>query len=282
MNYCYDCPECRQPVRIDWAWLKEEIVCPHCNTSHYPPTPSEDPSAYVDSEHWPKEMETIVIARHGTTCAAPGCYQEYTTLVHRQPWSRGGRTCVSNLLPMCAEHARAKGEADFDEWVATLAPPSPTAPVGPPSFLGPAVESQPVQPAVAPAEGWEYVQHLASATAVRLMPGPTPVLVVPFLRGLVRRVVFEYEWEEKKGGECRVFLLAWPAGQRVKLADIGTPAFEGFEVSIVHSARVDEQGVSRLELILPSAPLGRWAAAVMLSAPAPDFVITEFVLAGTN
>lgn len=282
MTYNYTCPECHQPVRIDWAWLKEEILCPNCNAAHYPPTPGEDPLAYVDGDKWPKEMETIVIARHGTTCAAPGCYQPYTTLVHRQPLTKGGRTCVSNLLPMCAEHTLDKGEQEFDEWAASLKVPQAAAPVGPPSFLETTYQPSAQAPPVTPSPEPGYVQPLASGASVAITPGAQPVLVVPFLRGNVHRLVFDYDWSLVAGTGCRVFLVAWSHGQRPNLAELDSPQFDGLTASLVHSGRQDESGTSRLELLLPSAPLGRWTAAVLLSGDSPSLTITEFVLAGAE
>jgi hypothetical protein len=54
-------------------------------------------------------------------CTVPGCTEDADHLDHRKAWTNnGGRTCVSNLFPMCSAHNTSKGEKDYDEWLLAM------------------------------------------------------------------------------------------------------------------------------------------------------------------
>jgi HNH endonuclease len=55
------------------------------------------------------------------TCAIPGCSTRYATtkLHHIVWWRHGGRTDLSNLLPLCSHH---HGKVHHDDWQITLGP----------------------------------------------------------------------------------------------------------------------------------------------------------------
>jgi hypothetical protein len=282
MIWHYSCPECGRPVEIDWDWLKHEIMCPGCRANHYPPTPGEDHFAYVGGDRWPKDMEAAVVSLRGTTCAAPGCFQKYTTLAHRRGPGRGGRTSVDNLIPLCAPHARAKGTRDYEDWAAELREAQPAATPLPEAPRVTPVSAWP-QPAVEPGLGAARVvpvQMLASSAAVT--PGRGEVVVrAPFLRAAAARLVLDYDWRAKAGTVCRVYLTAWPHQRPPKLEALGTPDYDGTSVVNDHSVQKDDSGSARLELALASEPAGRWVAAVFVR-PGAGLEVTEFVLAGSE
>ncbi|MBI5645603.1 MAG: HNH endonuclease [Ignavibacteriae bacterium] len=82
------------------------------------PSPFSNPSAYVDTHNWPADMEAAVIKTKGNTCVVSGCGVRYETLDHIVPWSKGGRTSVENLQPMCNAHNSSKGDTDYPVWLA--------------------------------------------------------------------------------------------------------------------------------------------------------------------
>lgn len=281
MTWHYNCPNCGQPLAVDWMRHREEVVCRKCRTRHYPPTPDEDHYAYISGLKWPPEMEQVVVARRGTTCVVPGCFSAYQTLCLRRPISLGGRICVDNLVPVCFQHAREKGERDFDEWVAELKNTATSVPVLPPE-----VNTEPVAPPRAepePVPVVSYVQSLARGCDLRLSPRPgnRPVVKVPFLRGPVRRLVFEYEWEVRGGTESEVMLVAWPRGVEPKLEELGSENFTAPVAKKWLQVERDARGEGCVILELPAAPAGRWTAAVVINGTG-NIAITEYVLAGTD
>uniref|UniRef100_A0A7C4CA79 HNH endonuclease n=1 Tax=candidate division WOR-3 bacterium TaxID=2052148 RepID=A0A7C4CA79_UNCW3 len=277
MIWHYNCPECHRPVEVDWRWFKEQVLCPNCGIEHYPPTPGEDPLAFVDGTEWPKEMESIVVSRHGTMCAVPGCYRSYATLAHRKSVEEGGNTSAENLLPICAEHAQAKGSRGYEEWVRSLKEEPAAEPVLPtPDFSQTTAVPTPTTPVVA---ATDRIQPIAAAAGVKLGVSGLPAVQVPFLRGSVGKLVLEYDWRLKAGAWCKVYLVAWPAGQLPILAMLGSVEFDGFAAAAEHSATKDERGTGRVELYLPSMPAGRWTAAFVLQGEG-ECQITEYVLAG--
>lgn len=281
MIWHYSCPNCGEPTSVDWERHKQETVCLKCRKSHYPPTPDEDPYAYIGGTKWPPEIERVVVARKGSVCAVPGCFASYNTLTFRKPLTEGGRICVDNLIPVCTKHALEKGVRDYDQWVRELAEQQAAG----------ALETMlPTSEAEMPLEGTpeaepmpKYVQTIAAGYGVKLTPllGNKPIVIAPFLRGAVRRVMFDYGWEVKGKGEVQVFLVAWPKGEEPKLELLGTDEFKGLVVRKEHRVAGDTRDNACLILSLPATPAGRWVAAVV-AAGEGNFAIFEFVLAGTD
>lgn len=121
MKWNYNCPRCNNHRVIEWAERQNSYLC-HQNKelSYIPPTPAEQHSAYVDTHDWPSEMEQTVKALRGTKCTVPGCNKTGNTLDHRTAFSKGGKTCVANLYPMCTDHNLSKNDSDYDTWLKTL------------------------------------------------------------------------------------------------------------------------------------------------------------------
>ncbi|MBM3314511.1 HNH endonuclease [candidate division WOR-3 bacterium] len=277
MIWHYNCPECGRPVEIDWDWLKEEILCPGCSTQHYPPTPSEDHFAYVGTDRWPKEMETAVVALRGMTCAAPGCFQTYSTLVFRRLPETGGRTSVDNLIPLCAPHTRDKGARAYDEWAEELKAGSPARAAA----EAPGLERLPSWPAGAPPRAVTHTQMIVSSAMVNPGPGGGVVFRAPFLRVALCRLVFEYDWRLKAGAAAKVILVAWPHDQPLDPVSATRPGFVGLMQENSHSSAADAAGSSRLELGLPTTSYGRWGAAVVVSG-GEGLTLGEYLLVGTD
>lgn len=277
MIWHYDCPECGQPVEIDWEWLKEEIICPSCNTQHYPPTPSEDHFAYVGTDTWPKEMETAVIALRGTTCAAPGCFQNYSALVHRRPVSAGGRTSVDNLIPLCAAHAEAKGTRDYDEWVATLKAEESRRPV--PDELAGQMPTLGIGLGAAPPRPVTNTVIIASSTFGQVGSGQFCIRA-PFLHLGVNRLLFDYDWQTSPGSSAKVMLAAWPCEESHEPVAVGTNLYDGLVSEKEHVCEQGSRGGSRLELMLPTSYFGRWVAVVLVRGE--GLVLGDYVLAATD
>lgn len=281
MLWHYNCANCGHPIEIEWARHKDENVCRKCRTRHYPPTPDEDHFAYIVGVKCPPEIEQIVISHKGAVCSAPGCFRPYNKLVMRKPISKGGKISVDNLIPVCAHHAREKGEMDYDEWVKSLmdnrvtAQLSSTLPSGEPEI--PPVETPGEEPVVS------YVQLISRETNTRLMPlsENKPVVMAPFFRGAVRMVVFDYEWEARGGGEVKVYLAAWPRGHPPRLDLLGSQEFEGLTAVKEHIVERNAQGQSCITLELPAVPMGRWTVAVIMEGNCA-FAINEFVLAACD
>ena len=120
MKWCYRCPKCNEWGCVDWEKREKSFSCHACKQSHVPPTPSQDHQAYVDTHDWPEEMEAVVVALKGKKCTVPNCPRNYDTLDHRIPYSKGGKTSVSNLYPMCNLHNESKGDSDYYQWLQTL------------------------------------------------------------------------------------------------------------------------------------------------------------------
>jgi len=282
MLWHYNCPNCGQPLAVEWMRHKEETVCRKCRTKHYPPTPDEDHFAYIGGTKWPPEIEQVVIAHKGSVCSAPGCYRQYNTLTLRKPISQGGKISIDNLIPVCTHHARDKGEMDYEDWIQSLKERQFNEQLA--AIPAPALESQ-----FTPAESPEdvpivnYVQLISREINIRLMPRPEnkPVVMAPFFRGAVRKVVFDYEWEAKGGGELKVYLVAWPRGESPRLELLGSDDFNGLKAVKEHIVERNARGQSCVTLELPPAPLGRWTAAVIMEGNGA-FAINEFVLAGCD
>lgn len=120
MNWHYRCPKCSAWGYVKWEEREKSYTCHGCKHSHYPPSPSVQHDAYVDTHEWPLEMEQNVYSIKGTKCTVPGCSKRAGTLDHRIAWSKGGNTSVDNLFPMCEEHNNSKGDSDYQPWLYTL------------------------------------------------------------------------------------------------------------------------------------------------------------------
>lgn len=121
MNWNYACPRCRSWLSVPWRSRLDIFECPSCTARHQPPTPGAFPTGFVDTHNWPEEVERVVVFLRGNRCTVPGCLSFADTLDHRVPWSRGGRTSVSNLHPICEFHNRSKADADYPTWLANRA-----------------------------------------------------------------------------------------------------------------------------------------------------------------
>lgn len=279
MRWHYHCPECKEPLDIDWEWLKEELTCPCCTQKHYPPTPSEDHFAYVSSEQPPRDMETAVVSLRGTTCAAPGCFETYSSLVHRVATARGGHTCVDNLIPLCAAHILAKADRDYDEWAAELRAAGSAQYDAGSAAAGPTLDSWAARSA-------DMLASLRTATRTDLIasnaicgPAPEGMLVrAPFMRFGVRRLLFDYDWQLTGTDPVRLALVAWPHEEPPDLTQVADPDFTGHVTVAEHAGAA---GSGRLELTLPEMPLGRWVAAVVATGTT-RLTLGDYVLAGTD
>ena len=87
------------------------------------PSAADDVDAYVDQHDPPEEMAEAAREINGPDglCTVPGCTEEGDHLDHRVASTRSGRTCVSNLFPMCERHNLSKGEKDYELWLVELA-----------------------------------------------------------------------------------------------------------------------------------------------------------------
>lgn len=120
MKWSYECPKCTQWGTIEWSDREKNFICHNCKESHTPVTPAQQHVAYVDTHPWPNEIENVVVGNKGNKCTVPGCNKNYETLDHRVPYSKGGKTSVSNLWPMCENHNQAKSDSDYATWLSTL------------------------------------------------------------------------------------------------------------------------------------------------------------------
>jgi hypothetical protein len=291
MYWNYNCPECARPVQVNWELLESESLCQHCGAKHYPPTPHEDHYAYVDTPEWPQEMAEAVAVLRGTVCIVPGCYHERSTLVHRQPLTKGGHTSVENLLPMCERHAASKGEREYGEWLDETRQQAAADKQAEPKIeiTITSVEPRPggsAGPAYGSASGI-VVPIAAARPEGKSRPEPVaanalPALLVraPFLRGPVTRVVLDYDWRVRSSGRCRLFLLAWPRSDQPDLAPLGSPKYAGIFAAKDHLGVAGETGANQLDLVLPEAPGGRWTAGVAMIDEGCGFELSEYVLAG--
>lgn len=125
MKWNYQCPHCGQARTIDWDKRAQAHECHVTKLTYYPPTPTEQKTAYVDTHNWPVEMEDAVVALKGKQCTVPGCTKKYETLDHKVAWDNNGKTSIDNLFPMCNEHNQSKGAKDYEEWLEDISPRTP-------------------------------------------------------------------------------------------------------------------------------------------------------------
>jgi hypothetical protein len=118
VKYHYKCPNCGIWRSVNWENRKEQRICRDCHKTYTPPTPKEQPDAYVDQHDWPKEMGDLVYKDKGKKCTVPGCSKIADTLDHRKPWEHYKKgTSYENLFPMCGEHNSSKGDKDYEKWL---------------------------------------------------------------------------------------------------------------------------------------------------------------------
>lgn len=278
MDWHYKCPNCGSSVKTEWEKARHEVVCPHCRHRHFPPTPSEDHTAYVGSDRWPKDIEEVVLALRGTSCSVRECFREHTTLVHRRSATKGGHTSVDNLLPMCAHHAREMGLEDYDDWIKTL--PASAATQQPTIQI--TLTSQPKSPAAA-ATGIQMT-HGAGSCQTIAAAGPAPdappdlrlVTHTVFVPGPARWVVLKYDWRFKQGESLGVFLLAWPQGQEPSFS--APTGGKSLVAADNHFRKDGEAGSSRLQLAIRPTAEQIWNAAVYLKNDSDPATLERYAL----
>ncbi|MFO7639633.1 MAG: hypothetical protein R6X14_10145, partial [bacterium] len=292
------CPECHRQLQVEWEDHEGERICPGCRHRHFPPTPGEDPLAFIGGDRWPPEMEQAVVTLRGTTCDVPGCYHAYETLGLRKPASRGGRLSVDNLIPMCHFHARLKGEQDYESWVRELSPEE-RAGAAPefeivfteekPEPKRPAAAPRPPPPPPTPRKAYPLTGRARGP--VELPPGLQLVALQPFPARNWRRLALSYRCRLAGNGGCRVILAAWPCarppdwkreptgparasregGEGVLLAET---SYEGGDATCREGRlELDLSGVTGDEL---------WTAAVLLGSSGGRPELTDYLLAGED
>lgn len=294
MVWHYNCPNCRYANSVEWDDLQVEKICPRCKHTHFPPVPGEDHYAYIGSEKWPRDMEEAVLGIRGTTCAVPGCYHEYEALVHKHPISKGGRTSVDNLLPMCHEHARAKGQQEYDEWVKTLpkASGAPEVPFEITFTTGrhakkkdePASKKAPAVGAYRPpTTKHKAPQPIAQGVNLEgeLPPGAQLVAATPFIPGGARKLVLHYGWSTDEGGPCRVTLAAWPLSEQPELLR-GLEQLKNPHATNEHGSSKDKHGAGKLEVDVDGREDEPWVVAAFAESKAGKPVVRNYLLFGTE
>ncbi len=118
IQYHYRCPKCGRSVSTAWAQRFIEKRCPHedCGVVFAAPMPADDHEAWVDDYEAPYEMVCAALTHNGrcidgvVVCSTPGCNREASMVSHRaaydwtaKPAENPGKTCVDNLVPVCAE-----------------------------------------------------------------------------------------------------------------------------------------------------------------------------------
>jgi len=278
MIWHYHCPHCRWALEVPWENRSQEVVCPDCKTAHYAPTPVEDHTAYIGGERWPQEMEDEVVAMRGSACAVPGCYREHTTFVPRLPLTKGGRLSVENLTPACAEHASARGEADYDEWLARFAKREP-------EIAASGITITATDRCEMPAQTFGQIAGVQPVAGQVSLSGPFPagtrlVVAAPLVPGPANRLVLYYEWKLGPGESCRVILGAWPRADQLDFAK-GFGDSKGYTTND-HRAGACQESSALLEIVLPESKDELWVAAVWVEAKHESPVITSYYLAAVT
>jgi hypothetical protein len=285
----YHCPQCQQRCVADWKEIGLQAQCSICGNVHYPPTPHEDRFAWLEGGKWTQEIEEAVLAIRGTICAVPGCYREHETLAPRVPASDGGRTSVDNLMPLCNKHAALRGERDWNEWLAEVKQQEQQD--KPKVEITITTRTRPPEPEVAaaaiPAGYSQPILALAAEPARALLSddiGPEPRLLVsaPFRYGPAGRLELDYDWQAGSSGRCRLYLLAWPRGDRPEIAFLGSPKFAGLYGIKEHLVVAGDKGTATIELFLPETPKGRWGVGVAVVDEGCRFRLGEFILSATT
>ena len=274
----YHCPQCGRTLETPWDDIKLEVTCPDCNTAHYAPTPGQDRTAYIGGERWPQELTDEVVAMHGSACVVPGCYREHTTLVPRLPFSQDGRLSVENLAPACAQHASARGEGDYDEWLARFAKKEPAAAAS-------GITITTTDRCEMPSQTFGQLIGVQPVAGQVSFPGPFPagarlVFAAPFVPGPASRLVFYYEWKLGLGESGRVILGAWPRTDQLDFAK-GFGDSKGYTTND-HRAGECQGSSALLEMVLPESKDELWVVAVWVQAQSERQVITSYYLAAVT
>jgi hypothetical protein len=283
MIWHYNCPNCGQELDIDWDYHNKELTCPACSTTHHPPTPLEDHYAWFGGDHWPHEIEKEVISLRGTTCDVPGCYNEHNLLVTRKPTILGGRVSIDNLIPMCAYHARLKGEQDYETWVRDLSPEERAGGAATVEMTFTDKRPEPEQPSQPDLPGSSSGAAVPLCGQALLDTGPPPgmhrVCAMPFPPGSFRQLAFSYRCLFRQDGTCRVLLAAWP--------DTVSPDWsEGIEHPDVlltvrqYEGTRDTSIAARLELNLPVIDKDTWIAAAFIEDSDAHPLVQDYLLYG--
>jgi hypothetical protein len=275
MVWHYHCPQCGRALETPWDDIALEVTCPDCNAAHYAPTPSEDHAAHVGEESWPQEMEDVVVALRGSACVVPGCYREHTTLVPRLPYTKGGRSSVENLVPACAEHAAARGEGDYGEWLARFARKEP-------DVAASGITITTTDRCEMPSQTFGQIVGVQPVAGQVSFPGPFPagarlLFAAPFLPGPANRLVFYYEWKLDPGESCRVILGAWPRAEELSFTK-GFGESKGYTTND-HRAGECRESSALLEMVLPESRDELWVVAVWVQAQSERPTITSYYLA---
>jgi hypothetical protein len=275
MIWNYHCPQCGRAREVSWDNIRQEGVCPDCKAAHYAPTPGEDHTAYIGGERWPQEMEDEVVTLRGSACVVPGCYREHTTLVPRLPLMKGGRLSVENLAPACAEHASARGEVDYDEWLTRFARKEPI-------LTASGITITTTSRDVMPVQTFGQLRGVQPVAGQVSLPGPFPagtrlVFVAPFVPGPANRLVLYYEWKLGPGESCRVVLGVWPRSDQPDFSK-GFGNSKGYTTN-EHRAAADRESSALLEIVLPESEQELWVAAVWVEAEHERQVITSYYMA---
>jgi len=278
MTWHYHCPSCGQDLAVDWAWHKDEVTCPSCKDAHYPPTPYEDRYAWFAGDAWPQEMTDAVTRLRGMTCGVPGCFQAFSVIVHRKPPGKGGKTSADNLAPLCAEHARAKADQDYDEWLAKLKAAAPQKPAMEITITAktPPPQSEPTMRPLSFSQSFG-----GKAGPLKLPERLRPLVSIPFLPGPINRLVFSYDWRLESEGSARVVLMAWPHDLPPRCSGPDA-APDCPQAANVHTGKAGETGSSRLELLVAEPLEKRWIAAVVTESSGARISLAEYLLAGTD
>jgi len=278
MTWHYRCPKCWQPIEVAWESIEQETTCPLCGTAHHAPTPGQDHTAYVDGETWPPELEAEVIALCGGGCIVPGCDREHTALVPRLPLSKGGRLSVENLLPACAQHAAARGEEDYFDWLSRLVETGPVI-----ASSGITITSATAD--VVPLQSLGRVLAVQPVAGQAALPGPFPtgmrlLFAAPFVPAAANRLVLYYEWKLGPGEACAVVLGAWPRADQPDFSK--GMADSRYFVTNEHRAAARAASSALLELVVSKSKDEVWVAAAWIQAGHERQVVTSYYLAAVT
>lgn len=116
MQWNYICPRCGEWRMVEWSEREQERKCHRTGQAYAPPSPEQQHTAFVNTHEWPPQMEEAVIGAKGDICTAPQCQTHYQTLDHHIPYTKGGRTSVENLNPMCEKHNQEKSDKNPALW----------------------------------------------------------------------------------------------------------------------------------------------------------------------
>jgi 5-methylcytosine-specific restriction endonuclease McrA len=103
-NPAYNQKTCSEDCRGTYKWRVRTMGKHHDRS-----TSGERPS--FKPEDW-----TAILNRHGRRCAYCNTKKGKMTMDHVLPLSRGGRHCVSNVVPACGQCNKVKADMTLMEW----------------------------------------------------------------------------------------------------------------------------------------------------------------------